>query len=258
MPQQGLKITRLGDVLTVKIDRAEKRNALSRQLLADIGAAFRENAGDASIKFAILTGAGGKSFAAGGDLRDLSSIQGAEAAETMARDAKHALQAIRDFPAPVIAGLNGDALGGGAELAVACDMRVAASHARIGFIQGRLAISSAWGGGVDLMRLVGPSRALRLLARSEMMDTQNARAIGLIDDAAVDTETLEQALDRFCEPMRRQAPQVMRAFKALSIEGRNSGRRALDDIETSQFGGIWAHPDHDAAVKAILNKTNRT
>jgi enoyl-CoA hydratase len=257
MHQVGLHVIRRDGVLTVRIDRAEKRNALSRQLLAEIGSTFRDHAEDASLKMALLTGAGDRSFAAGGDLRDLSSVQGADAAEVMARDAKHALQAIREFPVPVIAGLNGDALGGGAELAIACDMRVAASHARIGFIQGKLAIASAWGGGVDLMRLVGPSRALRLLTRSEMLDPEQAMAIGLVDDAASGEETLDQAIERFIEPMRQQAPQVMRAFKALAIEAKNAGRIALDDIETIRFGGVWAHPDHDAAVEAILNKARR-
>ncbi|WP_099866850.1 enoyl-CoA hydratase/isomerase family protein [Pararhizobium haloflavum] len=257
MDRPGLQVTRADGVLRVHIDRAEKRNALSRSLLAAIGEAFRESAADNSLKLALLTSAGDRSFAAGGDLRDLAEVQGDLAAEEMARDAKHALQAIRDFPVPVVAGLNGDALGGGAELAVACDMRVAAAHARIGFIQGRLAIASAWGGGVDLMRLVGPSRALRLLARSEMLDAEQAITMGLIDAAAGESETLDEAMDRFISPMLSQAPQVMRAFKALAIEAKNAGRDTMDGIETARFGEVWAHPDHDAAVDAILNKAKR-
>lgn len=256
--EASLRISCDDGVLRVVIDRAPKRNALSRAILEEIREAFAAKAGDEKLRFAVLGGAGDKSFAAGGDLRDLMSVKGAEAAEGMARDAKRALQAIRDFPLPVIAALNGDALGGGAELALACDMRVAAAHARIGFIQGRLAISSAWGGGVDLMRLVGPSRAIQLLAQSRLVEPGEALEIGLINDAAGAGETLDAALERFTAPMLSQAPHVMRAFKALAIQQRGAGREAMDAIETARFGGTWAHPDHDAAVDRILGKAERS
>ena len=90
---------------------------------------------------------------------------------------EHVLDSIRRFPVPVVAALNGDALGGGAELAVACDMRVAATHARIGFVQGRLAITTGWGGGIDLAAIVGPSRALALLCRSDLLTSAEAGRI---------------------------------------------------------------------------------
>lgn len=243
-----------GPVLRVTINRAEKRNALSRKLLAALGEAFTSRKTDETLALAVLTGAGDKSFAAGGDLRDLQAVRGADAAEEMARGAKAALAAIRSFPVPVVAALNGDALGGGAELAVACDMRVSASHVRIGFIQGRLAISSAWGGGVDLMRLLGTARGLRLLARSEMLAAEDARDLGLFDAVAAPDQSLDEALEAFIAPMRGQAPQVMRAFKALAIELRCRDRETLDATETAQFGRTWAHPDHDAAVERLLSR----
>lgn len=254
MTKMTLKIESQNDVLRVVIDQEEKRNALSRATLDEIRQTFIDHAENTDLRFAILTGAGEKSFAAGGDLKDLMSVRGEAAAAAMARDAKRALAAIRSFPVPVIAALNGDALGGGAELAVACDIRIAAAHARIGFIQGRLAISSAWGGGVDLMRLVGPARALQFLSRSEMLNAAQALACGLINDAANEEETLEQVLERFIAPMRRQAPQVMRAFKALGAYERGHGREAMDEIETTRFSQTWAHPDHDAATESILKR----
>ena len=99
-----------------------------------IAAAFDGAASDEDLRLAVLTGAGEKSFAAGGDLKELASVKGEEAAIRMATHAKAALATVRNFPLPVVAALNGDALGGGAELAMACDMRIAASHARIGFM----------------------------------------------------------------------------------------------------------------------------
>jgi enoyl-CoA hydratase len=254
MTAENLLVAIREGALEIEINRPEKRNALSRPVLEGIGRIFRNHAGDEGLRLAILKGAGERSFAAGGDLSDLASVKGADAAETMAREAKDALAAIREFPLPVVAGLNGDALGGGAELAVACDMRVAAAHARIGFIQGRLAISSAWGGGVDLMRLVGSARGLRLLARSELVPALEAQALGLVDAVATDEQSLDEAIAEFVAPMRAQAPQVMRAFKALAIELRCNGRSALDEIETRHFGQVWAHPDHDRAVTQLLNR----
>ncbi|PIW30858.1 MAG: enoyl-CoA hydratase/isomerase family protein [Rhodospirillales bacterium CG15_BIG_FIL_POST_REV_8_21_14_020_66_15] len=240
-------------VLTVTIDRPEKRNALSREVLTGLEAAFTDAAKDDDLKAAILTGVGDKSFAAGGDLRELASIRSREGAREMADNAKRALDAIRRFPVPVVAALNGDALGGGAELAVACDFRVFACHARIGFVQGRLNISTAWGGGVDLMRLVGPAVGLRLLSRSELIDGRDAVAIGLGDAAAAPDQTLGDLMTAFMTPIKSQAPQVLRAFKAMAMAARfGLPRVEMLDLETETFSGTWVHDDHWSAAEAVL------
>ncbi|MCH8238351.1 MAG: enoyl-CoA hydratase/isomerase family protein, partial [Proteobacteria bacterium] len=139
-----LKTDSQDGVITVTIDRPGKRNALSREVLAELAEIFTAAARDDGLKAAVVTGAGDKCFAAGGDLKDLASVRTLNDARAMADDAKQAFEAIRRFPVPVVAALNGDALGGGAELAVACDFRVFAHHARIGFVHGRLNIPTAW------------------------------------------------------------------------------------------------------------------
>lgn len=239
-------------VLRVVIDRAEKRNALSRAVLTEIGAVFAGHAADGDLRLAVLSGAGDRSFAAGGDLKDLQAVRGEAAAAEMASAAKAALMEIRRFPTPVIAALNGAALGGGAELAMACDMRIAVRHATVGFIQGRLAISTAWGGGVDLVRLLGPARALELLCRADVLEAPRAAALSLVNLCGEEGEDVEALIDRFTAPMMRQAPQVMRAFKAVSRTAHNAARAADDDLETALFAGTWAHPDHDAAVEQLF------
>ena len=171
-------------ILRVTINRPEKRNALSRAVLDELGQVFAGHAADEALRVAVLTAAGSHSFAAGGDLRDLAAVRTREGAATMATQARSALDAIRRFPVPVVAALNGVALGGGAELAVACDLRIAAAHACIGFVQGRLNIATAWGGGIDLMRLLGPARGLAVLARSEVLGAAQALALGLVDAVA--------------------------------------------------------------------------
>lgn len=240
-------------VLYVTINRVEKHNALSLAILAELRQLFEGAGKDDSLIAAVLTGAGEKTFAAGGDLRELAALKTAEEAETMARDAKATLNAIRTFPVPVIAAMNGNAFGGGAELAVACDFRVAASHARIGFVQGRLAVSTAWGGGPDLLQLVGRARGLRLMATSEMLSPQDALGLGLYDMVADDGETIVDAVERFLEPMRKQAPQVMRTFKAVADAQRRGDTRAeMHEIETEMFVKTWIHDDHWEAAEKVL------
>ena len=202
--------------LKVQINRPEKRNALSRAVLSELRDVFTIYAADDTLRVAILSGAGDKNFAAGGDLRDLSAVRTSAETSQMAADGRAALEAVRKFPVPVIAALNGDALGGGAELAVACDFRVAANHAKVGFIQGRLNISTGWGGGTDLMGLLGPTRALRVLCRSETMNGAEALAAGMIDAVATLDQGLDSAVAQFIAPVLKQAPQVVRAFKALA------------------------------------------
>jgi len=240
-------------IITVTIDLPEKRNALSREVIAELAETFTDAAGDDSLKAVVLTGAGDKCFAAGGDLKDLSSVRTLDGATGMANDAKQAFEIIRRFPVPVIAALNGDALGGGAELAVACDFRLFAHHARIGFVQGRLNISTAWGGGIDLMRLVGPAVGLRLLSRGELLTGADAASIGLGDATASPDQSLDDLLTNFLKPLRTQAPQALRAFKAVAMAARFGESRAdMLRLETETFSKTWVHDDHWVAADAIL------
>jgi len=242
-------------ILRVTVNRPEKRNALSRTILKNLGEIFDDHSHNENLRVAILSGAGDKSFAAGGDLKDLSVLRTLDDARGLANLAKKALNSVRNFPVPVIAALNGGAMGGGAELAAACDFRISAQHARIGFVQGRLNISTAWGGGVDLMRLVGPSTALDLLCRSSMLTAEEALAIGLIDRIAEDGEELDHCVTNFLQPYLLQVPQVLRAFKALAIGARQGLQRAeMDEIETDKFAGTWVHDDHWAAADNVLAK----
>jgi enoyl-CoA hydratase len=242
-------------VLTVTIDRAGKHNALSQSILAGIASVLADHAADENLLLAVVRGAGDSYFAAGGDLMELGEVRSRQDIVAMCRHAKGALDQVRNFPLPVIAALNGDALGGGSELAVACDFRVAATHAHLGFIQGRLNAAPAWGGGVDLMRLVGPNRALGLFAGAGLVGGEEALSLGLFDALAVEGENLDDVLDRFTAPMRRQKPQVLRALRALA-KGVRSGLPVdeLAALEESVFVETWLHDDHWAAVEEVIKR----
>jgi len=238
--------------LTVRLNRPEKRNALSRALIADMAAAFTAWSGRGDVAVAVLTGAGTKAFASGGDLDELNAITTEAQAVSFAAETRAALDTIRRFPVPVIAVLNGDALGGGAELALACDLRIGFAHARIGFLQARLNIATAWGGGTDLFQLVGPSRALDLLCTAPLLDAQRALAVGLLDAVAPADGDPARFVAEYVQRFAGQKPQVMRAFKSLAIMHRfGAGPADKAAAEGANFALTWTHADHWAAVKAM-------
>jgi enoyl-CoA hydratase len=246
---------RAAGVLTVTLRRPEKRNALSRPLIAALGESFSRWRDDADIRVAVLTGEGDKAFASGGDVKELDAVRNAAETLEFAQTTRAALDTIRRFPVPVIAAVNGDALGGGAELALACDMRFAAPHARIGFLQGRLNIATAWGGGTDLLRLLGSARALNLLCTTALLDAPGALKAGLIDAVAPDGESFDAALAAFVATLSARPPQVMRAFKALTIAHRaGAGTAEMAAIENREFTQTWIHRDHWDAVETVFNR----
>lgn len=247
-----------GPLLRVTINRPEKRNPLSRSLLRELRSTFERHAANEALVLAVLRGAGDKSFAAGGDLRDLEKVRTLEESRALFDLGNGAFDAIRRFPVPVVAALNGLAVGGGAELAAACDVRIAASHARIGFVQGTLNIPTAWGGGADLATIVGPTRALRLMAEANVLDAAQALDAGLVDAVADAGEDFEAFVARFIAPWLRHRPQVMRAFKWQAAAHKlGMPRAASEALDREHFAAAWSHEDHWAAAAQRLTKEKR-
>lgn len=250
-----VRVERTSRVLRVTLNRPDKHNPLSRSVLARLRTIFEAHRDDASIACAILTGAGERYFAAGGDLRDLAEVRAAADVRTMANEARAALDAVRDFPLPVVALVNGDAIGGGAELALACDLRLMREGAQIGYVHGRLAITSAWGGGADLAALIGASRALRMTTRCELIPASTALAWGLADEV-LPADAIEAGLQDFIAPLLKQTATALRGCKAQSLAARRGesydARRA---IEQDYFVTTWTHADHWAAVDRVLSRS---
>lgn len=253
-----LHVERRESILRVTLNRPQHRNPLSTEVLAELRRAFMESANDMELRAAVVTGAGDKSFAAGGDLKEFDKLRSADDAEKLWLRGNGALRAVREFPLPVVAALNGVALGGGAELAVACDFRVAAPHAAIGFVQGRLNICTGFGGGADLVALLGGHRAMSTLIGAETLPAARAKELGLIDEIAGEDESLEQCVERFLQPMRAQVPQVLRAFKTIALGDRLAlSREERERREREAFLATWVHPDHWQASDRFLSRSNR-
>ncbi len=246
-----LLIERRDARLQVTINRPDRRNALSLELLDRIGEVFTESAA-ADLKCAVLTATGDRCFAAGGDLRELDAIRSEPDTLAMSRRARAALDAVRRFPVPVIAALNGHALGGGAELALACDMRIATPTTELGFLQAQLNVTTAWGGGIDLLALLGPSRGLALLLEARRIPAAEALQLGLLHRVCRPGESLSAGTDRLLEPLMERPVQVLRAYKTLAFEARRELHERLRATEEQGFTATWTHADHWLAAEQAL------
>lgn len=238
----------------ITINRAHKHNALARLVLAQLAAAVTAAGARPEVRYVVVTGAGERFFAAGGDLVELGSVRDEAAVIAMMDEAGAALDSIRRCPVPVLAYLNGDAIGGGAELALACDMRMQGAKARVGFIQAKLAITSAWGGGPDLFRLVGPAHAMRMMSRCELVPAEQALSWGLADVVVSDGPE-GQDIAAFTRPLLACAPQVLRGIKAQAMAARQGPAwDAHRAVEKKHLVQAWLHEDHWAASEKLLTK----
>lgn len=250
-----IRAERQGSVLRLCIDRPDRHNPLSRPVLAVLAAKLREATQDEQLSCVVLRGAGDRYFAAGGDLKDLDSVRERAATEEMATSSRAVLDCARECAVPVVALLNGDALGGGAELAVACDLRVMAAHAHIAFIHSKLALSTGWGGGPDLFDLIGPTRALAMLCRAEAVDAPTALNWGLADAVAVPGQAVEEVLESFIAPLRTLPPALARAYKAQALAARRGeSREARRARELALYVPSWLSDEHWAAAERIMSR----
>jgi enoyl-CoA hydratase len=180
MSYANLVLEAQGGITRVTIHRPEKLNALSVQTLAELSAAFQGLAADSSVRGVIVTGSGEKAFVAGADVAELGELTPVSGRE-FSRRGQQVFDQIEGFGKPVVAAINGFALGGGCELALACHVRLAAEGARLGTPEVKLGIICGHGGTQRLARLVGRGRALELLLTGEMIDAAEAWRIGLVN-----------------------------------------------------------------------------
>ncbi|WP_043664029.1 enoyl-CoA hydratase/isomerase family protein [Streptomyces xylophagus] len=225
----------------VTIDRPQARNAIAPTTMDELDKVLDAAAG---AKALVITGAGDRAFVSGGDLKQLSAIRTEEDAMAMALRMRGICDRIAAFPGPVIAALNGHAFGGGAEVAVAADIRVAADDIRIGFNQVALAIMPAWGGAERLAQLVGKGRALMLAGAGTVLDAAEAQRVGL----------LELVLPRadFAEGWRTLA-RSLATNPAREIKRVMSG--AVPEEEAARaFARLWVSDEHWQAAERVMSR----
>ncbi len=249
-----LRIARDGARVDVTVAHTAKRNAMSVVLQDALAATFTELAGDDTIGLIVLTGEG-PAFCSGGDLVEVAAADTPDTARQLALRIRAVMDTIRRFPAPVVAALNGPAIGGGSEFALAADYRVAGPHGRIVFGQVGQAVTPGWGGGVDLIERVGGPTAMRLLASGAAVDHTEGLALGLYDTVTADDEPLTDAVDRFVAPLLTAPVQVLRGNKAVALAARFTPERArVEAAELDAFVATWMHADHWDRLNTFLTR----
>jgi len=239
-------------IALVTINRPEKRNALSRAVVRELGAAFDRVAEDPAIRGAIVTGAGDTAFVAGADIGELAGLSGVEMHQ-YSLDGQRAFRRLEAAGKPSVAAVNGFALGGGLELAMAATVRVASENARLGQPEVKLGLISGFGGTQRLPRLVGRGRALWMLASGEPIDAAEAWRIGLVNAVTPPAELLGAARAWLGKVLQNSPLAVRLAMEAVD-KGLDGGLEEGLQREAALFGSIAGSEDCREGTRAFLEK----
>ncbi|NUX52684.1 enoyl-CoA hydratase [Paraburkholderia sp. JPY418] len=236
----------------VTVNRPKVLNALSTQTWKDLRTAFEDAREDTAVRGVILTGAGDKAFVAGADISELAHASAIEA-EQSSRFGQAVLDLIENLGKPVVAAINGFALGGGCETAMACTLRIAVEHAKLGQPEVKLGLLPGGGGTQRLPRLVGRGRALQLILSAELISAQEAWRIGLVNEVVPAADLIGRA-EAILKMIASNAPVAVR----LSLEAVNKGLDANQSeglaLEASYFGLCAGTDDKKEGTSAFLEK----
>lgn len=239
-------------VATITINRPGVLNALNRRTIDELRRAMQACRSDEAVRVVIVTGAGEKAFVAGADIRELAALSPTEA-ERYARQGQHVLDLIESLGKPVIAAINGFALGGGLELAMACTLRIAADDAKLGQPEIKLGLLPGFAGTQRLPRLVGAGCALDLLLTGDPIPAAEAHRIGLVNRVVPRAELMDAA--RALASLLTARPALaVRATLAAVRHGAEMGMREAQAYEAAQFGMLAATEDMREGIAAFVEK----
>ncbi len=239
-------------IAVVTLNRPKALNALNSETISELDSVFTEVSGRKDIKILILTGSGEKAFVAGADIAEMSKFTAAEGRE-MAVKAHRALATLESMPQVVIAAINGYALGGGCELSMACDIRIAADSAKFGQPEVNLGIIPGFGGTQRLTRLVGRGRAMELIFTTDMIDAAEAYRIGLVNKIVPKAELMDSCMQMAKKIMSKGMYGVSLAKSAINF-GADIDMQAATRMEADLFGFCFSTDDQKEGMKAFLEK----
>jgi enoyl-CoA hydratase/carnithine racemase len=249
---QNILYERKSAIVYVTLNRPKVLNALNTPTWTELRTVFEDARADKSVRGVILTGAGDKAFIAGADINELAHVDAFEAEES-SRFGQGVLDLIENLGKPVIAAINGFALGGGCEAAMACTIRLAVEHAKFGQPEVRLGLLPGGGGTQRLPRLVGKGRALQLILSGEMISAQEAYRIGLVNEVVLAADLMPRA-----EAILRQITSNAPIAIKLALEAANKGLETSQSeglaLEASYFGICAATEDKKEGTSAFLEK----
>lgn len=236
---------------TITIDRPEKRNALNSQVRRELIGAVDTLRDDPDVRVGVLTGAGEKAFVAGADIGEFAERSPLQ--QRAAMEGRRVFDALAECPKPIIASINGYALGGGCELAMACDLRIAARSARLGQPEVNLAILPGGGGTQRLPRLVGLGRAMRLVLTGELIGAEEAERIGLVDEVVEDDALVDRTRE-LAASIARHSPVALKLIKQAIQAAAELPLAGGLDLERELFITAFSSEDRREGIEAFLEK----
>lgn len=250
MAYENIRLETEGAIATLFIDRPKALNALNTQTFLEIEAAL--HALPASVRALIVTGGGDKAFVAGADIAEMASIGAAQAREFSALGHRVMLQ-LEQLPIPTLAAVNGFALGGGCELALACDLIYASEKARLGLPEVTLGVIPGFGGTQRLARLVGKMRAKELLFTADRLDAAKAKEIGLVLEVLPADQLLAHC-KAVAGKLLKNGPLALAQAKRIVEFGADQDLRAANELERQGFAVLFGTEDQKEGMKAFLEK----
>ena len=243
---------RRGDCLIVRLNRPQDGNAISLAVARALSALIQDCHKDLTLRALILTGSGTKFFCTGGDVKAYAKIETEEALNEVFDLIRDLLDSLEGLPCPVIAAINGYAIGGGAELSLACDFRIIEQGAQIGFPQSRLGILPGWNGISRLAPLIGRAAAAKILFDGRRLSAEQALSIGLATEVAPAGESVRVALE-LAESFSGTAPLSIAAIKA-ELNAVTQSLAGVRERSRRAFAELWFTADHKEAEKAFAEK----
>ncbi|MFT5449509.1 MAG: enoyl-CoA hydratase/carnithine racemase [Gammaproteobacteria bacterium] len=249
----AVEITQTDGIAVITINREDAGNSINQEVVETLDDFFAEAQSDPALHAVVITGAGERFFAAGGDVKRYRELRSREQLRAAFARPRRLMGTIEQFPRPVIAAINGWSLGGGSELILACDLRVVAEDAQIGFPYARLSLVAGWHGARRLVSTVGQGAARNLLLRAKPIDAAEALRIGLVHEVAPRGEALTTAL-RIAEEFRELAPLSAGSTKRMLYAITNGSATHARSVADREFEDLWVSADHREAEAAFEEK----
>lgn len=250
MNYQNLLVEVAEGIAVVTLNRPQALNALNNELLSELSSFLDEAEGNPSVRVIILTGSGEKSFVAGADIKEFSDFSGKEGQKLAEQGQNNLFNKVENLSKPVIAAINGFALGGGLELAMACDFRIASSNAKLGLPEVTLGLIPGYGGTQRLPKLIGKGRAAQMIFTAEMISAERAYEIGLVNEIVEQSELKDQVIKIASKISRNSLTAISKAIKAINLSDTSKGF----DMEIKSFGELFDEADFKEGVNAFLEK----